>query len=121
MSKRPRIDHLSRKGLRPHPSKVLTNEGTPRADVVILGRRSRMEHFCAYEDCGLGGKIDLDEVYIEYALGEDRFLGEVTRFHVDCALAGEIVQSAAEILDRVNDRRAAIMLKKARLAKQAQS
>ena len=120
MSERPKIDRLARKGLRPHPSKV-EKDGKPRSDVVILGRRARMEHFCAYEDCGLGGKIDLDEVYIEYASGESRFLGEVTRFHMDCALAGEIVQSAAEILDRVNDRRAAIMLKRARLAKQVQS
>lgn len=119
MSKRPKIDHLARKGLRPHPSKVL-KDGEPRSDVVILGRRSRMEHVCAYEDCGLGGKINLDEVYVEYALGTSRFLGEVTRFHVDCALAGEIVQAATEILDQINDRRAAIMLKRARLAKLAQ-
>jgi hypothetical protein len=119
MSERPKIDRLARKGLRPHPSKVLRDDGVPRSDVVILGRRSRQVHVCAYADCGLGGKIDLDEVYIEYALGTSRFLGVVTRFHVDCALAGEIVQSAAEILDQINDRRAAIMLKRARLAKQA--
>ena len=120
MARRPKIDHLARLGLKPHPDKIMTRDNTRRDDVEILGRRSRKVWTCAATgDCSVGFDIDLDEVYIEHAEGVRRFDGRTSRYHVACAINKQIVSPIENAIDKGNSRRAAIQAQKARKAANA--
>ncbi len=114
MSKRPKIDHLARLGLEPHPNLAIL-----RKDVEILGRRSRKEWPCADPECSVGFNIDLDEVYVEHAVGIARYLGEIFRYHVACAITKQIVRPVEGAIDKGNSRRQAIQAQRARKAANA--
>jgi hypothetical protein len=120
MARRPKIDHLERLGLKPHPDKTMTRDNTRRDDVEILGRRSRKVWSCAATDeCSVGADIDLDEVYIEHAEGVRRFDGRTSRYHVACAINKQIVIPVQNAIDQGNSRRAAIQAQRARKAANA--
>jgi hypothetical protein len=122
MARAPKIDHLARLGLKPHPDKTMTRDNTRRDDVEILGRRSRKVWPCAAavdRDCSVGLDIDLDEVYIEHAEGVRRFDGRTSRYHVACAINKQIVIPVENAIDKGNSRRAAIQAQKARKAANA--
>jgi hypothetical protein len=120
MSKRPKINHLERQGLEPHPHSTHTLDNTLRKDVEILGRRSRKEWECSSGDkCAVGMHIDLDEVYVEHAVGTARYLGEIFRYHVACAITKQVVRPIEGAIDKGNSRRAAIQAQRARRAANA--
>ena len=122
MARRPKIDHLARLGLKPHPDKTMTRDNTRRDDVVILGRRYRKMWSCAAADeCRVGINIDLDEVYIEHAEGVGRFDGQTSRYHVACAINAHIVLPVENAIDQGNSRRAAIQAQRARKAAACES
>lgn len=111
---RPKIDHLARLGLERN-----TNLATDQPTISVLGRRSRKEWPCAAEQCSVGYDIDLDEVYVEHALGVARILGEVRRYHVACAITTQVVKPVEQAIDKGNSRRHAIQMQKARRAANA--
>ena len=117
MSRRPKINHLERLGLLPHPNKAKCQDGSMRHDVLILGRRSRKEWSCAASDaCNVSLPIDVDEIYVEHAEGVGRFDGKTSRYHVACAITQEIVELTANAVEQSNGRRKAIAEQKARRA-----
>lgn len=119
MSKRPKINHLARLGLEPHPHSTHTLDNTLRRDVEILGRRSRKEWPCADPKCSVGFDIGLDEVYIEHFVGTSRYVGEHFQYHVACAINKQIVRPVEGAIDRGNSRRQAIQAQRARKAANA--
>ncbi len=122
MARRPKINHLARLGLEPHPDKTMTRDNSIRDDVEILGRRSRKQWRCSAEDlppdgqCAVGVPIDEDEIYIEHAEGVRRFDGRTNRYHVACAINAQIVRPVANSIDKGNGRRQAIQEQRARRA-----
>ena len=119
MSKRPKINHLERLGLKPHPYSTHTQNDLLRMDVEILGRRSRKEWPCADPECCVGFDIGLDEVYIEHAVGMVRYHGEIFRYHLACAINKKIVRPVDKPIDKNNSRRQAILAQRARKAANA--
>lgn len=119
MSKRPKINHLARLGLEPHPHSTHTLDNTRRRDVEILGRRSRKEWPCADPKCSVGFDIDLDEVYIEHFVGTSRYGGEHFQYHVACAINKQVVRPVEGAIDKGNNRRQAIQAQRARKAANA--
>jgi hypothetical protein len=117
MSRRPKINHLERLGLLPHPLKAKCKDGSTRTDVLILGRRSRKEWSCASgTECNVSLPIDVDEIYVEHAEGVGRFDGQTSRYHIACAITKEIVELSANAVEQNNGRRKAIAEQKARRA-----
>ena len=117
MSNRPKINHLERLGLLPHPHKVKCQDGSLRNDVLILGRRSRKEWICfAGDKCNIAMPIDVDEIYVEHAEGVGRFDGKTSRYHIACAITQKIVELSANAVEQSNGRRKAIAEQKARRA-----
>lgn len=118
MSKRPKINHLDRLGLAPHPNKIKCMDGSLRVDITILGRRSRKEWVCsAGDECSVGLPIDLDEIYVEHAEGVGRYDGNTSRYHIACALNKQIVEPSANTeVPLSNGRRQAIAEQRARRA-----
>ncbi len=117
MSTRPKINHLERLGLAPHPNKVKCQDGSLRTDVIVLGRRSRKVWPCsAAQECSVGVPIDVDEIYVEHAEGVGRFDGQTNRYHTACAINKQIVELVVNPIDQNNGRRQAIAEQKARRA-----
>ncbi len=116
---RPKINHLERLGLETHPHSTHTLDNARRRDVEILGRRSRKEWPCAHPKCSVGLDIDLDEVYIEHAVGTARYLGEIFRYHIACAINKQVVRPVEGAIDKGNNRRQAIQAQRARKAANA--
>ncbi len=115
MSARPKINHLERLGLTPHPKKVKCQDGSLRTDVIVLGRRSRKVWGCsAAQECSVGVPIDVDEIYVEHAEGVGRFDGKTNRYHTACAINNQIVEILMNPVDQNNGRRQAIAEQKAR-------
>jgi hypothetical protein len=101
-------------GVKPHPDRTKTAEGSTRADVTIVGRRSRKEWDCAAgEKCSIGFAIDVDEVYVEHSVGVAVF-AEVSRYPVACAIKSQVVQPVENAIDKGNSRRQAIQAQRAR-------
>ncbi len=111
---RPKIDHLQRLGLQPHPESAEDGSG-PIAGIEILARRSRKEWKCAAEACQTSGvPIGIDTLYVELAESISRYTGKTLRYHIPCAILNRVVRRLEEAVDVGNNRRQAILATRAR-------
>lgn len=124
MGKRAKIDHMARQGLEAHPESTHKHDGegnlVRRQDIQIIGRRSRKVWECSEgENCSVGLPIDLDEIYIEHAVGMYYHGGKTYRYHVACAINKQVVRPIEGAIDKGNSRRQAIHAQRARKAANA--
>ena len=93
------INHLKRRGF--------GNGPVIRPGERVTGRRARKVHRCALETCPLDNFIELDDVYVEHAIGEEFYTGRGKRYHLGCGEDHGIIVRVDG--DATNKRRQAIL------------